>query len=514
MGRNRTTEVVIGEPGPLQVGSGPLTLDDVVAVARDRRQVALAPGTMERAGRARAIVEAAAAGNTPVYGLTTGLGAAVDTSLPPSEIAAFQRRAVLARAVGVGPTLNIDEVRATLFVRLAGLAHGASGISPPLLEAIRDMLNRGVHPVARRTGSLGEADLAPLAGLFLPFAGEGFVEFGGRVQPAASALKAAGLQPIELGPKDGIALLNANAFTVATGTLALHDARLALDAMAVAGALSLETFRANLSVIDPRVVALRRAPGQAAMSDRLRDIMAGSDLFEPGQARRVQDPLSLRCLAPVVGVAFDRYDSARQAIEADLAGAGDSPVVLLDTGEMLSSVNFDTTAIALAFETFGQALAHASTLATFRIAKLMSAELSGLPRFLARQGGTRSGFATAQKTAAALDAEIRHLALPVGPMTAPVADGVEDYAPMTPRVVEKTRGIVDRTYRLVAIELVVASAAVDLRDGIRLGQTTGRAHQLLRQWVPSFDEDRATGQEFEAVAEKIAAGEFQRGMVL
>jgi histidine ammonia-lyase len=390
----------------------------VIAVARHRAPVVLAAGAIEKIGRARAIVDAAAARGHPVYGLTTGLGAAVDTALEPGELGAFQRRAVLARAVGVGEPLNVEEVRATLFVRLAGLAQGASGISPALVQFIRDMLNRGVHPMARRTGSLGQADLAPLAGLFLTLAGQGEAEFEGRVQSGPEALAAAGLAAPELQPKDGIALINANAFTLASGALALHEARLALEAMAVAGALSLEAFRANLSVIDPRVVALRPAPGQARMSDRLRELMAGSDLLEPGQARRVQDPLSFRCLAPVLGAAFDRYDAARTAIEADLAGAGDSPAVLAESGEILSSVNFDTTAIALGFDGLGQALAHGSTLATFRVSKLMSAEASGLPRFLARQGGTRTGFATVQKTAAALDAEIRHLAQPVGPMTA------------------------------------------------------------------------------------------------
>ena len=492
----------------VRLGADPLTIEDVVAVARRNAPVALDPAVEPRLRAARQAVERAAASGARIYGLTTGLGAAVDTTLPEGEIVSFQRRAVQARAVAVGERLARDEVRATLLVRLAGLAQGASGISPDIPAALGDMLNRGVHPLARRTGSLGEADLAPLAGLFLAFAGEGQAELDGDIMPAPLACAKAGITLPHLHAKDGIALINANSFSVATGALLLHDTCLALEAGMLAGALSLEAFRANLSVIDPRVVALRAAPGQAELSARLRQVLAGSDLLEPGRARRVQDPLSLRCLAPVLGVAFNRLAGAREAIEADLAGAGDSPAVLPGSGEMLSSVNFDTTAIALGFEALGQALAHAGALATFRICKLMSADLSGLPRFLASRGGSRSGFATAQKTAAALQAEICHLALPVGPMTAPVADGVEDYAPMTPRVVGKTRALVEHFTILTAIELVVAAAAADQRSDVRLGQGTVMARRAVRDRVSSFDDDRSTGEDFMVVAAAIREGAF------
>ncbi|MDB5511454.1 MAG: aromatic amino acid lyase family protein [Enterovirga sp.] len=493
----------------IEVGSGPVTIADLIAVACDGAEVALAPEVLPRLVQARSSLEASAAAGRAVYGLTTGLGAAVDTALAPSELAAFQRRVVPARAVGMGGHLTREEVRATLFARLCGLARGVSGITPGFLPAIRDMLNRGVHPVARRTGSLGEADLAPLAGLFLPFAGGGEAAFNGQVLPGPEALARAGIVPPALGPKDGIALINASAFTAATGALAAAELRGVLDAMAAAGALSLEAFRANLSVIDPRAVALRPAPGQAAASERLRGLLAGSDLMQPGAARRVQDPLSFRCLAPVLGLASLRLDEAEAAVATELSGAADSPALLAGTGEFVSTVNFDTTAIALCFEALGLALAHAATISAFRIVKLMSPGLSDLPRFLARQGGSRTGFATVQKTAAALEAEIRHLAVPVGPMTMAVADGVEDYAPMTPRVIDKTRMLGDAASRLAAIELVVAAAAVDQRGGIRLGTGTGRAQALVRGMVDPFDEDRATGEEFEAVSEAIRAGAFR-----
>lgn len=492
----------------VEVGSRPLRIEDVVAVARQGARVRLAPEVGTRIARARQVVDRLAASGSPVYGLTTGLGAAVDTPLGPDELVAFQARAVLARAVGIGERFSTGEVRAALFARLVGLARGASGIGQGFAEALGLMLDRGVHPLARRTGSLGEADLAPLAGLFLVFAGEGDAEYGGRILPGPEAFREAGIAPPALGPKDGIALINANACSTGLGALALHDTGLALEAAFAAAALSLEAFRANLSVIDPALVALRPAPGQARGSERLRTLLAGSDLFEEDAARRVQDPLSFRCAAPVLGFALLRQDEARLAIETELNGAGDSPAVLAEAGVVASSVNFDTTATALSLEALGQAAAHAAAIAVFRIAKLMSPALSGLPRFLARRGGTRSGFATSQKTAAALEAEIRHLALPLGPMTAPVADGVEDYAPMTLRIVEKTHAIALRLAALAAIELVVAAAACDLRAGIRLGAGTARAHAWLRGEVAPFDEDRATGEEFERVAAAILSGGF------
>jgi histidine ammonia-lyase len=478
-----------------------------VAVARDGAPVRIAPAVAARLKRARKIVERFAVGEQAVYGLNTGLGAAVDTALTKDEVADFQRQAIMARAVGVGDLLSTDEVRATLFVRLIGLAHGASGLSPVFADVIRDMLNKAVHPRVRRIGTLGEADLSPLAQLFLPLVGQGEVDLGGRIEPGSRALNRAGIAAPTLGVKDAIALLNANAYSTGLGALALHDARLALDAQTVAGALSLEAAGANLSPIDPRVVALRPAPGQAEASRVVLSLLAGGDLLKGKQPRRVQDPLSFRCLAPVSGAAQDQIARATASIDVDLNGAGDSPAVLLDDEALMSTVNFDTTATALAFEGLGLALSHCAAIGVFRIAKLMSHGFTGLPRFLTPKGGTRTGFATVQKTAAALEAEIRHLAQPLGAMTAPVADGIEDYAPMTPRIVEKTHDIARRLTRLAAIELVVAAQAVELRDGLTLGRGTRRAFAFVRKHVPRLDEDRATGPDFERLANAILAGE-------
>jgi histidine ammonia-lyase len=491
----------------VEVGRRAIAVADVVAVARDGAPVRVAPAVAVRLKRARKIVERFAAGEQAIYGLNTGLGAAVDTALTKDQVAAFQRQAIMARAVGVGDLLSTDEVRATLFVRLIGLAHGASGLSPGFANVIRDMLNNAVHPRVRRIGTLGEADLSPLAQLFLPLVGHGEAELGGRIEPGPRALSRAGIAVPTLGPKDAIALLNANAFSAGLGALALHDARSALDAQTIAGALSLEAAGANLSPIDPRVVALRPAPGQAEAARLVLSLLEGGDLLKGKPPRRVQDPLSFRCLAPVSGAAQDQMARATASIDVDLNGAGDSPAVLLDVELLMSTVNFDTTATALAFEGLGLALSHCAAIGVFRIAKLMSHGFTGLPRFLTPKEGARTGFATVQKTASALEAEIRHLAQPLGAMTAPVADGVEDYAPMTPRIVEKTHAIARRLARLAGIELVVAAQAVEMRGGLTLGRGTRRAFAFVRRHVSRLDEDRATGPDFERLANAILAGD-------
>jgi histidine ammonia-lyase len=231
--------------------------------------VRLAALVTTRLERARVVVDRLASGERAVYGLNTGLGAAVDTALTQDDIADFQRRVVMARAVGVGDFLTTHEVRAALFVRLAGIARGASGLSPAFEAVIRDMLDKRVHPRVRRIGTLGEADLAPMAQLFLVLVGEGEAELGGEIMPGGEALRRAGIVSPPFAPKDGIALLNANAFSVGLAALAHHDAELALEASIAAGALSLEGFRANLSPLDPRVSALRPAPGQLEGSRRL-----------------------------------------------------------------------------------------------------------------------------------------------------------------------------------------------------------------------------------------------------
>lgn len=485
---------------------GELAIGDIVAVARGGARVEIGAPALRRMQEARAVVERIAAGDKPVYGLNTGLGAGVDTRLSPAEMGAFQARVLVARSVGIGPRLSTAEVRALLAARLAGLARGAAGISPALAEQIAAMLNTGVHPIVPSVASVGESDLAPLSHALSPLIGAGEAEFGGAVLPGAEAMRRAGLAPIALGPKDGIALVSANSASLGLGALALHDADIVLRALSAAVALSLEGFRGSLDPFDPRLLALRAAPGQGEAVQGVMAMLAGSALLQPGAARRVQDPLSFRCFPSVHGAALATLDRARRTLEAELNSGSDNPAVLVADGEMRSTGNFDITALVLAFEALGQALAQNAILAAQRIAKLQSPTLSDLPRFLSPRGAMHAGLAGVQKVASALEAEIRHLAQPCSLLVMPTSDGIEDYATMAPRVVAKTRAIIEKLATIVGLELMTAAQAVDLRKAAGLGAGARRAYAWVRTLSPMVDEDRALGPEIERVGAGVLSG--------
>ncbi|MFI5014130.1 MAG: histidine ammonia-lyase [Hyphomicrobiales bacterium] len=492
----------------IMVGAHPLGIAEVVSVARLGARVALAPEVEPKLKAARGAIERAAARGDKVYGLTTGLGAAVDTPLAASDLAAFQRRALAARMVGVGEPLSRETTRALLFARLAGLAHGASGVSPPIPQAIVALLNAGVTPLVPSIGSIGAADLAPLAHAFAVLIGDGEAELDGQVMPGARALAAAGLAPTVLGPKDALALINSNAASIGPGALAVADAECVLGASLSALALGLEAFRGNLSPIDARAVALRQTPGLADIAARLRVLLAGSELTKQHAARRVQDPLSFRSGAHVLAALADALTGARAAVELELESAGDNPAVVDGSGAILSTAGFDVTHLALAFETLGLALAQGAGASFWRVVRLMSPAVSELPRFLTPHGGSRSGFSTVQKTAAALETEIRRLAQPAMLFAGPVADGIEDIASMAPRVVAKTGEALAHLSRLVAVELMVAAQALDLRAPQRVAPRIAAMHAKIRAVVSRLDEDRPTGGDIEALASELRAGRF------
>ena len=483
-----------------------LTIAAVVAVARAGNPVALSNAARARVTAARAVVEQIAQIGTPVYGLTTALGANTGRAVAPAERSAYQQRAVQARAVGVGPCLPTDVVRATMLARASGMAVGGSGVSPGVLDLLLAMLNAGVHPKVPGKGSIGVADLAPLSHLALPMLGQGSAEYQGITSAGAEALARAGLAPVTLTGKDGLALISANAATVGHAALVLHDSSAALDALNIAAALSLEGFRANLGPLDPRVQAARPARGQQAIAARLTALLAGSMLWQPGAARRVQDPVSLRCVTQVHGAALAALWQARDDVEMELNSAAESPLVLAATGEMISNGNFHIPGLAIAFDTLGIALAHAAMLCVQRCQRLYSPALSGLPLQLTRHGPEHSGFATIQKTLTSLYNEIRHLANPASLDCLPVSEAVEDHAPMAAYVVAKTAAMLPALRYLAAIELLTAAQAIDLRpvDPSALGCGAAVAYAAVRRQVAVLDGDRPLGPDVETVAALLA----------
>ncbi|HZI85112.1 MAG TPA: histidine ammonia-lyase [Casimicrobiaceae bacterium] len=494
----------------ITLGAGPTTLDDLLAVARDREPVALAPEVAPRLAAARAVVERLAGSDTPIYGVNSALGANVGEPLDASALDAFQTSAIRARAVGVGAPYDVTSVRAMLFARIASLAVGGAGISPPVLDALVALLNARVHPRVPRYGSIGVADLPQLSHLALPLIGEGEAEVEGAFVPGAEALARAGLQPLVLHAKDALALISANSASVGRAALVLHDAHALLDQWNAAVALSYEGFRANLSPLDARVVQSRPAPGQVEIAYRLRALLSGSQLFAAGSARRVQDPLSLRCVPQVHGALWWMLGEARAQVEIELNHSGESPLVLIDDGEMLSTSNFHVPALALALDASAIALAQTAALAVERCIKFMSPAMTGLPLQLTRHGPRESGFATVQKTLTALYSDIRLRANPGSLDFLPVSERIEDHAPMTLGVVEKLADMVERAQYLVAIEYLIAAQAVDLRglapDALGAGART--VYRRVRGEVPALDHDRPLGPDIDRLEGLVRGREF------
>ncbi len=478
-----------------------LTLDEVVAVARSDRRTRLDPATAGRVAASRAVVDRVLAEGEPVYGLTTGLGANLGVQLDAADLLAFQTRILVGRAVAVGPHLPREIVRAALLLRANGLARGGAGASLGVIEGLLSLLNGGIHPCVPALGSIGAADLTPMAHLVLPLVGAGDAEIGGEIMPGGEALRRAGLQPLNLTPKDGLALINSNALSVGAAVLLIDDVATLLDLAALAAALSFEGLRANPGPLLPEVSTARPAPGQQAAAATLRRFLSDSGLWQKGAPRAVQDPLSFRCVAPVHGAALAAFEFARAATMPELNAAADNPLVLAESSRILSTGNFHTGALALASDTLALALVPVADLAVGRTMKLMLPEASGLPKFLSPMGGNRAGFAPVQKTVAALRAECRHRANPASLDFTPVANGVEDHSPQTPLTLRKAGELCQSLRRLLAIELMVAAQAIDLRDPTpRLGPVLAAAHAAIRARIPHLDDDRSLGDEIERLA--------------
>jgi histidine ammonia-lyase len=488
-------------------GSG-LSIGRVARIAREGGSVAIADAVWQRLDAARAVVEAHLEADVPVYGLNTGLGGNLGHRLAPDEIEAFQAQLVRGRAVAMGPPLPKEVVRAAMLVRANGIAAGASGLSPPVLTALVELINRGVTPVVPSRGSIGVADLAPMAHVGLVLLGLGEAEHDGRTMPGLEALRAAGLAPLRLAAKDGLGLISSNAPTIGHAALVLCDARRLITSGAAIAALACEGYGANLSAFDARTAGLRPAPGQVEAAALLRAMLAGSSLAAPGAARSVQDALCFRCLPQVLGAGLDAASRAVAITEMEINAASDSPAVLVDAGAMLSNGNFHLGVLALAFETLALALAQVAQASLARCIKLMSAAHSGLPRYLSPVGGASAGLVPMQKAAGALLAEIRLKAQPVSADGLAISDFTEDLAPHAPLAVRKLDEQLPLIARLIAIEALGAAQAVDLRKPDSLGAGCAIVHGFVRETSPRLDDDRGMGQEAEQLAIRLLAGEL------
>lgn len=494
--------------GALVIGDGPLTLEAVASWARSGGPVAVSPVAGQRLAAGRRVVERAIETGVPVYGVTTALGGKAVHSLTAEERVTFDRLVIAGRSAGVGEPLPEEIARAALLIRAAGMANGGSGADPRVLDALVAALNAGLTPVVPTTGSVGAGDLVLMAHLTAPLVGAGEACIAGERMPGAAALDRAGLAPLDLGPKDGLTLCNSSAVSAAAGVFAVLDTATQLAALDRAAALSIEGFRGNPSPFDPRVQGDRPAPGQTAAAGRIRRLLAGSALFEDGGPRRVQDPLSIRCLPQVHGALLAALDFARSAVAAELTGGGDNPLVLPEDGAILSTGNFHTAALALSLDALGLAVSQCANLAAERVKKLLQGRLTGLADALAPDDGSSAGFAPLMKTAQALAAEIRHLAAPVCHEVIDVGNDVEDAGSNALPAALKLRRMDRRLGYLVAIELVVAAEAVDRRALDRIGSGAGETHRAVRDTVAPLTADRPLAPDVERLAAVVADGGF------
>ena len=488
-----------------------LTVDAVYRVAVDRTPVALSDRARARVARARAAVVDVLERGDVVYGVTTGFGKLSDVAIPADRLRELQVNLVRSHAAGVGPLLPEREVRAMMLLRANVIAKGYSGGRAELIDLLTGMLNAGVTPEVPEQGSVGASgDLAPLAHLAGAMIGEGIVRRDGERGAAADALRAAGLQPVVLEPKEGITLINGTQAHTAVASLALVDALRIWRAAHVAGAMSLEGLMGTPVAFDERIQAARGQVGQAESAALLRALLADSEIRESHRVGdpRVQDAYALRCMPQVHGPARDALGFAESVIARELNAATDNPLVVSDS-EMLSGGNFHGQAVALALDVMAIAMANLATIAERRIDRLLHPDLNhGLPAFLARDAGVNSGFMMAQVSAAALASECKVLAHPASVDTIPTGGGKEDVVPMAMGAAWKLRRSVENVRNVIAIELMCAAQAVDFRAPLSPARRVGDARAIVRGIVPPLDRDRALSADIAALSRAIASGAF------
>ncbi len=495
------------------LGGENLTIEAVHSVASHYAQVELAPAARDRMSATQKVVAAIVERNDVVYGVTTGFGKLSEVAIPPDRLAELQVNLVRSHSAGVGPYLPVREVRAMMLLRANVLAKGYSGARPVLVDLLLAMLNKRIHPPIREQGSVGASgDLAPLAALGVALIGEGdlFVD-GAGPRPAATVLRENGLDPITLGPKEGITLINGTQAHTAIASLAFHDARELWRAAHLAGAMSLEALLGTPVAFDDRIHDARGQSGQSASAALLRGMLEGSEIRESHRYGdpRVQDPYCLRCMPQVHGPVKDALDWIEGIVTREINAATDNPLVFAN-GETLSGGNFHGQAVGLALDLLAIVMTNLATISERRIDRLVHPDFNqGLPPFLVQEAGVNSGFMMAQVTAAALASECKVLSHPATVDTIPTDGSREDVVPMSMGAAWKARRVIGNVRNVLAIELMCASQGLDFRLPLKPGRGALDAHRKVRKMVTPLDKDRVLTDDIETISAAIAAGEFE-----
>lgn len=501
----------------IEVGGGPLTVAEVVAVARGGAAVSVSPEARAAVARSSAVVDALVDDERPHYGISTGFGALATTVIPREDRLDMQLRLLRSHAAGAGVAVEREVVRALMLLRLRTMATGRTGVRPATVDTYAAMLNAGITPLVYEYGSLGcSGDLAPLAHVALAAVGEGEVtDPDGRRLPAAAALALAGIAPARLREKEGLALINGTEGMLGMLVLALHDLAVLLTTADIAAAMSVECLMGTDAAFAEDLIALRPHPGQVSSAAHLRTLLAGSPIVASHRdghpdGIRVQDAYSLRCAPQVHGAARDTVDHARAVAGRELAAAIDNPVVTAD-GRVVSNGNFHGAPVGYVLDFLAVAAADLASISERRIDRMCDpARNEGLPPFLAETPGVDSGLMIAQYTAAAVVSELKRLAVPASVDSIPSSAMQEDHVSMGWHAARKLRRAVDGLGRVLAIELLTAARALDLRSstsrGLRPAVGTGAVVDLLRTVIPGPGPDRYLAEEIEAAATLVRSG--------
>ncbi len=495
----------------LELDGEPLSYRQIAQIARGM-EVRLAPGARDRMLRSRAVIDRIVESNQQIYGVNTGFGKLSDVAIPIHDLERLQINLVRSHACGMGDPLSEAEVRVMLLLRAAVLAVGFSGARPECAETMIAMLNRGVHPVVPELGSVGASgDLAPLAHLALVVIGEGEANFQGRRMPGREAMAQAGIEPLQLKAKEGLALLNGTQAIGAVGGLALIRGLRCLWLANVVGMMTLDALRDTPAAYDDRLQRARPHAGQIAVADHLREVIEGSEIRESHRHgdHRVQDAYSIRCMPQVHGAVLGALRHALDVLEIETASATDNPLVFAESGDVISGGNFHGAPLAYALDYAAIALTDLAAIIERRIERLVNPDLSeGLPAFLTTDAGTSSGFMIAQVAAAALLSECRVLAHPASVDNTPTSAGKEDHVSMGMTAALKLRRIVSLVERVLAIEMLAAAEGIDFRRPLKSSPAIEAVHQMVRSIAPRVDADRALGIDLEALAVAIRDARF------
>jgi histidine ammonia-lyase len=496
--------------GLLDIPAGELTLPKLRRIYEQPTVFRLAAHDRARIAAATALVDRIVSVGDAAYGINTGFGLLAQTRIPTEQLELLQRNLLLSHAAGVGEALPDAVVRLVLVLKINALARGHSGITLGLVDALIALLQHEVYPVIPAQGSVGASgDLAPLAHLSAVLLGIGFVRVHGKVLPAIDGLGVAGLKPIKLHPKEGLALINGTQVSTALGLAGLFGTEDVFAAAVVAGSMSVDALKGSDSPFDARIHEVRGQPGQIAVAREYRDLIAGSAIRASHlECSRVQDPYSFRCQPQVMGACLDLIRNCSTTLRLEANAVTDNPLLFVEQGDVLSGGNFHAEPVAFAADTLALALAEIGSLSERRIAVLVDPKMSGLPAFLVENSGLNSGFMIAQVTAAALVSENKSIATPCSVDSIPTSANQEDHVSMATHAARRLGPMVENAAGVVGIELLAAAQGIDFHRPARSSTSLEQVHAGIRAHVPFYAADRYFAPDIEAAKVLVRSGRF------